>query len=283
MNQKLGGTKMKKLLLFLAVLFMANYMFATIRIVDKNGAGQFITIQSAINASAANDTVRVWPGTYSEQVTLAKSIIVMGSGYENTIITGNFNPTIIQTNGILQWFMVSSIGGQGINISGSGMVRNCVINGCTGTGINAVGSVATIVNCVLVNNGNWGIVCNNGTTVNVINCIAANNNNGGFAASNCYNCNLFLSYSNGSTQCTVGNQGLINVNPSFISNTDFHIPQGGVCWDKGNPSLSDPDGSVSDMGYFGGPDCPIYPVINEMIITPNGTNIDLKVKGRANY
>jgi len=37
------------------------------------------------------------------------------------------------------------------------------------------------------------------------------------------------------------------------------------------------------MGYFGGPECPIYPTVFEIIITPNGNNINLEAKGRANY
>jgi len=69
----------------------------------------------------------------------------------------------------------------------------------------------------------------------------------------------------------------------FTSSSDYHISQGSPCWNTGNPSLSDPDGSVSDMGYFGGPDCPIYPVVYEIQITPNGSNINLQAKGRANY
>jgi hypothetical protein len=42
------------------------------------------TIQSAVNASVAGDTIIVCPGTYNEQVTVTKSITLAGSG--NSII-----------------------------------------------------------------------------------------------------------------------------------------------------------------------------------------------------
>jgi len=96
---------------------------------------------------------------------------------------------------------------------------------------------------------------------------------------------LSLSYSNGGASCTSNNQGCIDSDPLFVStaNLDFHLSPGSPCINTGNPSLTDPDGSVSDMGYFGGPDCPVFPVVNKMLMQMNGSNVQIMVTGKANY
>jgi hypothetical protein len=269
---------MRTATLTLVLLLISSYCFATIIIVDKNGGGNFISIQSAINAAVSNDTVKVWPGTYFEQITLNKNITLMGSGYENTVITGNFNPTVTMSAGKLQWFMISSYAGNGINLTG-GVVRNCVIDACSAYGIYSDTGDSQVIHCVIVNNAYNGIRVTSGT-MSINNCISRSNGSYGFYR---YGGTLNLSYSNGSIINTQGNQGCIDTDSFFTSSTDFHISEGSPCWNKGNPSLQDPDGSPSDMGYFGGPDCPIYPVVVEVLIEPAGNTINLKAKGRANY
>jgi len=255
--------------------------FSTTYIVDINGGGQYTSINAAIGVASSNDTVKVWPGTYFEQVTLNKNITLMGSGYENTVITGNFNPTITMSSGRLEWFMISSTAGNGIMLSG-GIVRNCVIKGCSGNGIYSNSGSSSVINCVCVNNASNGIQVGPPGHSNVTNCISRNNTGSGYRDDNYGNC-ITLTYSNGSRWSTGGNQGCIDQDPQFTSSTDYHISEGSPCWNTGQPSLTDPDGSVSDMGYFGGIDCPIYPVVTEIIITPGGNTINLQAKGRANY
>ena len=46
----------------------------------------FPTIQAAINASNPGDTIKVLPGTYTEQLTINKSLTIIGSGAKSTII-----------------------------------------------------------------------------------------------------------------------------------------------------------------------------------------------------
>jgi pectin methylesterase-like acyl-CoA thioesterase len=65
---------MKKTILLFAFLCLASSLFATTIIVDINGGGQFTSIQAGINAANTNDTVKVWPGTYFEQVNLNKML-----------------------------------------------------------------------------------------------------------------------------------------------------------------------------------------------------------------
>jgi hypothetical protein len=44
------------------------------------------TIQAAINAASPGDTIKVLPGTYREQITISKSLTLIGTGDRNTII-----------------------------------------------------------------------------------------------------------------------------------------------------------------------------------------------------
>ena len=272
---------MKKItIIFIVCILLNTASFATIRIVDINGGGQYTTIQAGINAASNNDTVLVWPGTYQEQIALSKNITLMGSGYENTIITGNFNPTVIISQGKLQWFLISSLMGDGISISG-GIVTNCVVKSCAHFGIACSSGSGIINNCVIANNAHWGVWTNR--TLNITNCISYYNTGGGYYY---YNCTLYLLYSNGSCGNYYGSlvkQGNINIDPAFPSTDDYHVTQGTPCWDTGHPSLKDPDGTRSDMGYFGGPDAPIYPVVYEITTSPNGNNINIQAKARANY
>jgi len=47
--------------------------------------------------------------------------------------------------------------------------------------------------------------------------------------------------------------GNLSVDPLFQSQSDFHLKPGSPLIDKGNPLLTDPDGSISDPGIYGGP------------------------------
>jgi len=265
----------------LLILLLSQLSFSNIIIVDQNGIGDYTTIQEGIDAAVEKDTVKVYPGTYEEQIILIKEIVLMGSGYENTIITSSVDPTIKMSKGIIQWFTITSMGGDGIAISG-GTIKNCVINSCAKVGIYMPEGFASVINTIIVNSGSAGIFVDKGT-LNVTNSISQFNAGYGFARSRYSGGHLNLSYSNGATSYTYGNQGVINQNPLFFSSTDFRIPPHSPSWDTGNPTLKDPDGSRSDMGYFGGPDAPIYPTVFEIIIEPSGNNIKLKAKARANY
>ncbi|KAF0140971.1 MAG: periplasmic copper-binding protein [Stygiobacter sp.] len=276
---------MKKIIL-LSVIFFAVTLTISARVikVDINGSGNFTSISAALTAAVAGDTIKVLPGSYFEQVTINKNVVVMGSGYEATTITGNFNPTITMSSGKLMWFMISSLSGNGIHLNG-GSVNNCIISACSRSGVYTNSGSSIVSNCVLIGNGSDGITASSPANISVTNCISRNNGGKGF-----YNPSwqgpISVSYSNGSLYSTSGNQGCIDQDPLFAStaNLDFHISQGSPCWNKGNPSLFDPDGSQSDIGYFGGPDCPLYPVVKTVKIIPQADgSIKIEATGVANY
>jgi hypothetical protein len=281
---------MKRLIFVLALLTAAQIATATTRHVSLHQAlpSHYTSIQAAINASANGDTIIVWPGTYFEQVDfMSKNIGLLGSGCEVTKIVSSASPAVSMTTGLLQWFSITSTGGTGVFLNG-GNIRNCVIISCAGSGIySTAGTAKTVQNCVLINNGSYGIRSDNEQYVlNVTNCISRNNAGYGFNGITFYsNTALNLSYSNGSRYYTSNNQGCIDTDPGFVSPPfDLHIAQDSTrCWNTGHPSLLDPDGSRSDMGYFGGPDCPVFPIVSSMTMTVNGSTVQINVTGRANY
>jgi len=214
-------------------------------------------------------------------------VVIQGSGYENTVITSTNNPTVLMSNGIIKWFLISSTMGTGINMSG-GKVINCIIKGCQQYGIYTNNGSTYVQNCIVINNGSYGIFAQNSTSnLFVTNTISRNNTSTGFQALN--SGYLTRNYCNGSADGyyanLLGGQGCFDSDPICLSTltSNYHLSTGSPCFDTGQPSLSDPDGSVSDIGYFGGPDCPIFPVVYQMTISPNGSNINVQAKARANY
>jgi hypothetical protein len=55
----------------------------------------FPKIQQAINAAEEGDVIKVLPGIYTEQLTISKSLTLLGSGEKSTIIEA---PEVLETN-----------------------------------------------------------------------------------------------------------------------------------------------------------------------------------------
>jgi parallel beta-helix repeat protein len=118
----------------------------------------FETIQEAIDAADEGDIIIVLPGTYSEQITISKSLTIIGSGAKSTIIEVQLpleelelnvieRPYIVEVNNgaevTLKGFTIQGLEGtdcgQLIAVSvledGTIDLKHAIVNGCTDNAI----------------------------------------------------------------------------------------------------------------------------------------------------
>ena len=148
------------------MLVKRNVSAANILIVDDNMAcpgASFTTIQSAVNAAASGDTIRVCAGTYPETVTISKTLTLLGAqsgvdartraaapGSESVVhgAGGGFN--IVASNVVINGFTIEDASGPGIVLSGVGSVddvqvlNNIIRDNTFGLYFNGEGSGETV-------------------------------------------------------------------------------------------------------------------------------------------
>jgi parallel beta-helix repeat protein len=125
------------ILLILMIILIGSGKGKTIIVDDDGGEADHTTIQEAIDAAEDVDRIRVWKGTYFENVVIDRRIQVIGNGSDVTTIDGgDHDDTVrITANGVeLSGFSCINAGGAapalGINIrSAFNVIAN---NTCTG-------------------------------------------------------------------------------------------------------------------------------------------------------
>ncbi len=60
-----------KTVLFSLILVITSTFSQSVLVVDQYGGGQYITINAALTAAVAGDTIKVMPGLYQEQIILS--------------------------------------------------------------------------------------------------------------------------------------------------------------------------------------------------------------------
>ncbi len=239
-----------------------------------NVPADYPTIQGAINASHAGDTVLVDDGTYIENINfLGKAITVQSvHGTTSTIIDGNNNGSSVVTcssdeeqNSVLDGFTITN----GLADDGGGIycndssptITNCIIsNNYGGGGIYCSSSSPTITNCTISNNSatyRSGGICCQSSSPTVVNSIFWNDSPQ----------EIYL-FSGGSITITYSNIkdgwagiGNINTDPLFVGGGDYHLGTASPCINKGSntaPSIPSIDkdgnpritGDTVDMGAY---------------------------------
>jgi hypothetical protein len=161
------------LALIAALLLAGSPALGTTIIVDKDGGGDYLTIQEGIDAAAHGDTVLVLPGPYfglgnidldcsGKAITVtaqpARDPVLIACGYVSrgfVFQSGETPATVVRGFHIIQGD--AGYGG-GINCSNSSpTIQDCMIQGCTadaGGGMNVDGmSSPQILDCDFL--GNW--------------------------------------------------------------------------------------------------------------------------------
>lgn len=104
------------------------------------GTTEYDSISAAITAASAGDTIKVGPGTFTEQVDVSKNLNIICSGREATIITNTANPTLEITSGANLYLYGCTIKNTGSLGSDSDMIALYLTSG----------GVVTIENCDLI-------------------------------------------------------------------------------------------------------------------------------------
>ncbi len=166
------------------------------------------------------------------------------SGYWKGIGTFGASRAVVTNN------LVKDCLGWGIIATGDSYldaVNNNVIHiGNCGLAIWSESCRGRFVNNIIIDNGwrdQWVApqvgLWNNG---NPSNFVIANNNVWNNSAGNY-----------GDMDDLTGSDGNISANPGFTADGDYHLTETSPCIDSGSPLISEGDGSVSDMGMYGGP------------------------------
>lgn len=138
-------------------------------IVDHKGGGDFVNISSAITRANDGDLIRIYSGTYLENIVIDKTLWIIGNGTETTNIIGNYKkPTAKFITGamysIIEHITVRTddfndegYRRPGIEIATSNIViQNCYLKH-NEIGINVKGKGNVIQNCICESNNFAGI------------------------------------------------------------------------------------------------------------------------------
>jgi len=189
--------------------------------ITLNGAGNYSTIQQAINAAAPGGVVRALAGTYPENLTLPPGVTVIGASPGHTILApaGGTVVTVTGTFGVNPQSSIRSVGvtGGAIGIAAASadlLVVNVLVHHVSSHGISAgLGSRLTGVNCTLAHNGGDGVVALNQAFLR--NVIAASNVGFGINAPAASSLVTYCdSYGNPSGNYTAG----------IVNGSDFSVP-----------------------------------------------------------
>jgi hypothetical protein len=228
---------------------------------------QYATIQQAVNAAKDGDTVLVGPGTYFETIIFQGKKIWVKSifGPEQTILDGLYQNKLAyfmgaeDTTSVLCGFMMrNSYNGILMESDCSPTIINCIIknmgyNGIIGAPINAHIINNTIFNCQYgMQIGGISLVRNNiivqGSQIGLWSATISPQ----YRPIGDFNDIWDWGDSYYGNNWIPGEHDM-HLNPLFEDTIGFRLSTSSPCKNAGDPSLSNPDGTRSDLGAWGGP------------------------------
>lgn len=265
---------------------------------DGSAANPYKTIQKGVNEAAAGDTIQVLAATYVEQVTVAKSLTLVGAGPATTIIqapagmppASNPDSVIVKIAGAgvsveMSGFTVSGPGPNSCGTIASGIyvrdgayanihdnkildVRDTGLSGCqNGNGIvvgrlaHSTTGTATITNNVITGYQKTGILVDNtGSNANITGNTITGDGPIDYIAEN------GMQISRGATATVSGNTVSGH---SYTPNTNSSA--GILLWEAGATTISDNNLTENELGISFYDSSPVVISGNEIAATSAGT------------
>ena len=302
MKKSLFETILKVLMLSVIVcaVNMSGTSSAATIIVKPDGTGNYRTIGTAISHSIAGDKIEVYPGIYSESLTIDRNVTIVGHGPHNVQIASTDDVITINGNITTTITGLKIIGGQyGIIIKSSNSkvnieVKNCIITSCTLDGIKGENGndkvTFNVKNCTISNNTGSGLSMWDEHTYIESSIIASNYGYGidgsfdwgGVNFSSRYN-NVWSNTKGNYNHRALAGPGDISQNPLFIdpSASNFVLRDSSPCKNAGRmgADTTDPDGTTNDMGAYGGPGAALFwpyapglPVLTDLSVSPSSAS-----------
>ncbi len=199
------------------------------------GDGQtYKRIQDAIDNASAGDTVRVYDGTYYENVTINKKLTIIGNGSLNTIIDGNNKDSVVRVNEdvcIIKGFKITGSGTWGFHpdLTAAFLIRanNTRIIECTcennfdGIDIDS-GNFNIIENCICNSNTDDGMDIYFAKGTQILNCTITRSNDDAIRLTDCYDSgllrNINIKFNNFRGLTLIRTDDHIIDNSTFMSN-----------------------------------------------------------------
>jgi len=222
-----------------------------------NGSPQspYRTIQHSINTALHNDTIFINNGNYEENVGITYKKIHLVSNYINTgnavdiastVIYGNFEEALVTIEHCDSAVSITGITlrdgrSDGIMCSNSSFsVSSSAIISCSGAGIKGAWSYPySISGCIIYGNAGTGV---RGEAV-INNSIIWGN------SPETHGYDIEATYSD--IRGGVEGEGNIDSDPLFVDPfTTLNVFSQSPCIDAGDPSITDPDSTISDIGIF---------------------------------
>lgn len=158
--------------------------------VDDDGDADYKDIQDAIDNASSGDTIRIWSGTYSENVIIEKPLSIIGNGTNATLLTTHSSKAVITVRS--DWCNITDlavIGNQaasyGIDLEGTNnSIHNIRCSGNTIDGIKVSYSSNNMIDNIHADNNSYrGIQIFQSTNILVESSTFHNNTRGGITIS----------------------------------------------------------------------------------------------------